>query len=158
MHTSGIFHCGGFGVRFVRYRWLPIPVDYSTAGGIAPRRFIGSGRSLFLSASAELSHSLKVSDRRRTTPKSGQNRSESLCAGLWAPCRVFWAWFGFALGPVSVRNIRFPAGSLQTLWGPFSLSESSSPGGFWWRSLQLLSQEHSWPLTAFLQILTYVTQ
>ena len=34
--------------------------------------------------------SLKVSDRRRNTPKSGQNRSESLCAGLWAPCRVFW--------------------------------------------------------------------
>ena len=31
--------------------------------------------------SAELSHSLKVSDRRRNTPKSVQNRSESLCAG-----------------------------------------------------------------------------
>ncbi len=44
--------------------------------------------------SAELSHSLKFSDRRRNTRKSGQNRSESLCAGLWSPCRVFWAWFG----------------------------------------------------------------
>ncbi len=31
--------------------------------------------------SAELPHSLKVSDRRRNTPKSAQNRSESLCAG-----------------------------------------------------------------------------
>ncbi len=31
---------------------------------------------------AELSRSLKVSDRRRNTPKLAQNRSESLCAGL----------------------------------------------------------------------------
>ena len=63
--------------------------------------------------SAELSHSLKVADRRRNTPTWGQNRSESLRAGLWAPCRVFWAWFGFALGPIPVRNRRFPAGSLK---------------------------------------------
>ena len=53
------------------------------------------------------------SDRRRNTPKSGQNRSESLCAGLWAPCRVFGAWFGFVLGPNPGRNRRFPAGSLN---------------------------------------------
>ncbi len=47
---------------------------------------------------AELSHGLKVSDRRRNTPKSVQNPSESLCAGLWVPCRVFWVGFGPALG------------------------------------------------------------
>ncbi len=63
--------------------------------------------------SVELSHSLKVSNRRRHAPKSCQNRSESLCAGLWAPCRVFWAWFGLVLGPLLVRNRRFPAGSLK---------------------------------------------
>ena len=54
--------------------------------------------------SAELSHSLKVSDRRRNTPKSAQNRSESLCVGLWVPCRIFWAWFDPALGPNPARN------------------------------------------------------
>ena len=53
----------------------------------------------------------EVSDRRRNTPKSGQNRSESLCART--PCRVFWAWFGIALGPIPARNRRFPAGSLK---------------------------------------------
>ncbi len=63
--------------------------------------------------SVELYHSLKVWDRRRNTPQSAQNRSESLCAGLWAQCRVFWAWFGFALGPHPVRDRRFPAGSLK---------------------------------------------
>ncbi len=60
-----------------------------------------------------LSHSLKASDRHRKIPKSGRNRLESLCAGLWAPCRVFWAWFGFALGPNPIQNRRFPAGSLK---------------------------------------------
>ena len=65
--------------------------------------------------SAELSRSLKVSDRRRNTPKSGQNRSESLCAGLWVPCRIFWAWFGPALGPNPARNRIFPAGSLKVV-------------------------------------------
>ncbi len=46
-------------------------------------------------------------------PKPVQNRSESLCAGSWVPCRIFWAWFGPALGPNPVRNCRFPAGSLE---------------------------------------------
>ncbi len=64
-------------------------------------------------SSAELPHRTKVSDPRRNTPKSDQNRSESLCAGLWVPCRMFWAWFGFVLGPIPVRNRRCPAGSLQ---------------------------------------------
>ncbi len=39
--------------------------------------------------SAKLSHSLNVSDHCGNTPKSSQNRSESLCAGLWVPRRVF---------------------------------------------------------------------
>ncbi len=42
--------------------------------------------------SAQLSR--KVSDRHRNTPTSAQNLSESLCAALWVPCRMFWAWFG----------------------------------------------------------------
>jgi hypothetical protein len=49
--------------------------------------------------------------------KSAQHRSESLCAGLWAPCRIFWAGFGPAFGPASgpnpARNRRFLAGSLK---------------------------------------------
>ncbi len=44
--------------------------------------------------SAELSHSSQVLYRRRNTPKSAQNRWESVCAGLWVPCRVFWVRFG----------------------------------------------------------------
>ena len=39
--------------------------------------------------SAELCHTLKVTGRCRNTPKLGQSRSDSLCAGLWAACRVF---------------------------------------------------------------------
>ncbi len=63
--------------------------------------------------SAELSHSVKVSDRLRDTSKSVQHSSESLCADLWVPCRVFWVWFGPALDPNLVQNRRFPAGSLK---------------------------------------------
>ncbi len=63
-----------------------------------------------VSVSAELSYSLKVSDRHRNTPKSAQSRSESLCASLWVSYRVFWAWLGFALGPTPARN---RAGSLK---------------------------------------------
>ncbi len=55
----------------------------------------------------------KVSDRRRNMPKRAQNRSEPLCAGLWVPCRVFWGWFGAALGSHPIRNRRFLAGSLK---------------------------------------------
>ncbi len=39
--------------------------------------------------------------------------SLSLRAGLWVPCRIFWVWFGPALGPNPDRNRRFPAGSLE---------------------------------------------
>ena len=63
--------------------------------------------------SAELSRSLKVSDRRRNTPKSAQNRSESLRAGLWVPWRIFWAWFCCVLDRNPARHRRFPAGSLK---------------------------------------------
>ncbi len=63
--------------------------------------------------SAELSHSLKIPDGRRNRLESAQNRSESLCAGLWVPYRVFGAWFGPALDPNQFRNRRLPAGSLQ---------------------------------------------
>ncbi len=77
--------------------------------------------------SAELSHTLKVSDLRRNTPKSVQNRSESLCRGLWAPCRSFWAWFGPALGPNPARNRGFRAGSFK-VFGAL-LAQPSCHGG-----------------------------
>ncbi len=57
---------------------------------------------------SELSSSLEVSDRRRNTPKAVQIRSESLCAGLWVLCRIFWAWFGPVVGPNPARNRRLP--------------------------------------------------
>ncbi len=72
------------------------------------------GKQLKAMGSAELSHSLKVSGRRRSTPKSAQNRLESLCAGLWVPRRIFWVWLGTASGPNSFGNQRFPAGSLES--------------------------------------------
>ena len=81
--------------------------------GPKPYEFIGFQSVRSAEISAELSHSLKVSDRRRNTPKSAQNRSELGCAGLWVPCRICWAWFGPALGPNPVRHRRFPAESLQ---------------------------------------------
>ncbi len=68
----------------------------------------------------------KVSDRRRNTPESAHNRSESLGAGLWVPCLIFWAWFGPAFLPNPVRNQRFPAGSLKVFG---TLSAQQSPAG-----------------------------
>ncbi len=55
--------------------------------------------SLLIAGLAELSHSLKVSDRRRNTPKSAQNRSESLCADLWY-CA---GYFGFGVAQLQTQ-------------------------------------------------------
>ena len=102
-------------------------------------------------SSAELSHSSKVSDRRLNILKSVLNRSESLRAGLWVPCRIFWAWFGPALGSNPVRNRRCPAGSYQIfgalsaqsclcipclifgawIWPSFRPKSGSTPASFW---------------------------
>jgi hypothetical protein len=60
-----------------------------------------------------VSCSFKVSDHRRNAPKSGQNRLESLCAGLWVPCRNFWFLCGTAIGLNPDRSRRFPFGSLK---------------------------------------------
>ncbi len=73
--------------------------------------------------SAELSHSLNVSDRRQNMPTSAQKRSESLRVGLWEPCRIFLAWFGPALRPKAVRHRRFPAGSFKVCAPFFSSAE-----------------------------------
>ncbi len=70
--------------------------------------------------SAELCNSLIFSDRRRNTPKSAHNRSESWCAGLWVPCRIFWVWFGLALDPNPARTRRISAGSLQVFGALFA--------------------------------------
>ncbi len=56
----------------------------------------------------KLSHSLKVAGRRRNTPKSAQNRCVPVCG-----YRAGYFGFGPALCPHSVRNRRFPAGSLK---------------------------------------------
>jgi hypothetical protein len=53
-----------------------------------------TSKHMLSSGSAELSHSLKVSGRRRITPKSAPNRSESLCAGVCVPFQMFFAGFG----------------------------------------------------------------
>ncbi len=53
-------------------------------------------------------------------PKLVQNRSESLCTGLWAPCRICSTRFGPALGPNPVRNRRFPTGSLKVFGALFA--------------------------------------
>ena len=60
---------------------------------------------------------LKVSDRRRNKPKSIHKFSESLCAGLWVPCWLFWVWLGPVLGLNPARNLRFPAGSFNIFRG-----------------------------------------
>ncbi len=49
-----------------------------------------------------------VVETRRNRPK---NRSEPLSASLRVPCRIFWAWFGPALGPNPTRHRSSPAGS-----------------------------------------------
>jgi hypothetical protein len=66
----------------------------SSASGTNRKVLLNFGRSPLDSRvwdSAELSHSLNVSDRGRNTPKWAHNRSESLCAGLCDPCRICWA-------------------------------------------------------------------
>ncbi len=114
---------------WVDFRPIPRRLGARTGPRPAPDPARGRGGLLIggwgalrwsIPGSAELSRSLKVSDRRRNTPKLAQNRSESLYAGLWAPCRVVWAWFGFALGPKIAIRIR------TSVRGPFSSAEGSS--------------------------------
>ncbi len=61
----------------------------------------------------ELSRNLQVSDRGRNIQRTVRNRTESVCAGLWAPPGAFWAWFRPASGPIWAPNRRFPAGFLK---------------------------------------------
>ncbi len=81
------------------------------------------GRKSIFRAGFRLASSLEVSDRRRNTPKSAQNRSESLCAGPWVPRRVFWAWSP-SLGQNLARIRRFPAGS--SIFSRVSFSSAKS--------------------------------
>ncbi len=48
-----------------------------------------------------------------TTPRSGQNPSESLCTGLWVHFQVFGIQFNPVLSPNPIRNRRFPAGPFE---------------------------------------------
>jgi hypothetical protein len=73
---------------------------------------------------AELSHNRD----RRNAPRWAQNRSESLCAGSWVPCRICWAWFGPALGPNPARKRRFPTRSSK-VFGALVAQPRESLGG-----------------------------
>ncbi len=88
---------------------------------------VSSTAELVLQNLTELSHSSKFANRRRNTPKSDHNRSESLCAGLWVPCRVLRAWFGPACGPNPARSRRLLAGSLKFVGALFELSRKRAP-------------------------------
>jgi hypothetical protein len=103
----------------------PMAPDLVNPYGFGNDDFAHAGVFRSLSISAELSHSLKVSDLRRNTPKSAQTRSESLCAGLWVPCRIFLAWLrpawgGPDLGPKS----RIFGRILEHVPGPCSLGRA----------------------------------
>jgi hypothetical protein len=108
--------------KFIGFRW-PSTSQTPVARGRriwgrcwASGEVTGDGRLVTaLLVSVELSHILYVSDPRRNTHKSAQNRSKSLCGGLWVPCRIFSAGFGPVVGPDSLRNRRFPAGSLKVV-------------------------------------------
>ncbi len=70
--------------------WWPTPQDLGFCSWVGPREV----------HSAELSRSLKVSDRGRNTSKPVRNRLESVCAGLWAPPRAFLALLRPVWGPI----------------------------------------------------------
>ncbi len=80
--------------------------------------FVAEGQ-VRLVVSVELSRSLKVSNRGANAPKSIQHRSASICTGLWAPPRAFWALvrpvWGTDLGPKSMIFDRI----LKNFPGPF---------------------------------------
>jgi hypothetical protein len=69
---------------------------------------------------------VEVSDRRRNTTKSGNDRSESLCAGLLSPCRIFWAWFGLSFRPKSGSKSKISGRILKSVRGPRLLSRVDS--------------------------------
>ncbi len=95
--------------------WSEEPFIFETDGfGPVPARIRGS---------AKLSHSSKVSDRRRDTPKSAQNLSESLCAGLWASC-LGLVWPGFR--PKSASKSKVSGRILKHFRGPCSSGEGDS--------------------------------
>ncbi len=56
------------------------------------------------------------------------DRPESLCAGLWVPCRISWAWCGPALSQNPNRNRRFPAGSLKVFGALLAQPSGGCPG------------------------------
>jgi hypothetical protein len=61
-----------------------------------------------------------------TPPNRPRIRSESMCAGLWVPCRISWVWFGPALGQNPARNRRFSARSLKVFGAMFAQPSSGA--------------------------------
>ena len=80
------FRGGGVGQEIVEFWPPPGPArpwgEVGKGPGRGPARFTPIFSPADQFCSAELSHCLKVSDRRRNTLKSAQHRSESSCAGL----------------------------------------------------------------------------
>ena len=66
---------------------------------------------------------VQVSDRGRNTQKTVRNRLESVCAGLWAPSRVFWAWPRPVWGPIWVPTSTIPGRILKSVRGSFSSAD-----------------------------------
>ncbi len=56
---------------------------------------------------------VKVLDRGRNTQRPVRHRSESVCAGMWAPPRAFSAWFRPVWEPIWATNRRFSDGFKQ---------------------------------------------
>ena len=81
-----VFRGGGVGQEIVEFWPPPGPArpwgEVGKGPGRGPARFTPIFSPADQFCSAELSHCLKVSDRRRNTLKSAQHRSESSCAGL----------------------------------------------------------------------------
>ncbi len=122
--TVGLF----WGVRGRQFR--SFPVFFWGSGGFGPElnisilnsfqtaaTYIG-GRWAFISQTRYLTVKFRilVGTRRR----SGQNRSESVCAGPWVPCQVLWAWFCCLSSPNPARNRKSSGRAFKSFLGSFS--------------------------------------
>ncbi len=87
------------------------------------KRYVGSLLIALVYHAAELPHSFKILDRRRYTPKSAQNRSESLCAALWVLPDI---WPSFR--PKSGSKSNIPDRILKSVRGPFNSAETTPLG------------------------------
>ena len=71
-------------------------------------------------SSAELSGSLRVWDRGRNAKKPVRNRSESVCAGSWAPPWAFWDSLFPVWEPIWAPKHQFSAGFVEAFGALFA--------------------------------------